>query len=214
MSTTERLTKSEIDYLLRALRANVKAAKSAVVGLEAKLRAEFEEELNRRYPLGADPVWQKAFDALMHQYEKSQAQVDRRCDELNLPRRFRPAIMMPSWHYGGAPMKKELRAELRRVAYAQIKLLVQERVEEQERESARIQLEIMAEGCVTPTAKAFLDSLPKVDQLIKPLSAAEVFRLMEGQAHLTDVSGLHSYLLRHKPEEYGPDLDFKEDEHN
>jgi hypothetical protein len=53
----QRLSKSEIEYMLRALRANLKPAKTAILGLEPKLRAEFEAELNTFYPLRTDPVW-------------------------------------------------------------------------------------------------------------------------------------------------------------
>jgi hypothetical protein len=95
-----RLSKSEIDYLLRALRSNLKPAKTAILGLEPKLRAAFEEELNRFYPLRSDPVWQEAMDSVITEYNQSQAKVDQRCDELGIPRRFRPSIDPPSWSSG------------------------------------------------------------------------------------------------------------------
>jgi hypothetical protein len=58
---------------------------------------------------------------------------------------------------------------------------IAERSEELERKSANVQLEITALGLVSPQAKAFLESLPKVEELVKPLDAAEVFALMESR---------------------------------
>jgi hypothetical protein len=58
------MTKHEIELLLRALRANLTAARSGIGALEPKLRAQFENELNRFYPLNIDPVWQEQFELL------------------------------------------------------------------------------------------------------------------------------------------------------
>jgi hypothetical protein len=44
------LTKNEITLLIRALKANVQAAKSSATALEAKLQRAFEAELNTIYP--------------------------------------------------------------------------------------------------------------------------------------------------------------------
>jgi hypothetical protein len=107
-------------------------------------------------------------------------------------------------------MIKELRADLRRAAYAQITMLIKERVEELERKSANVQLDILANGIVTPEAKAFFDSLPKVDELIRPISAAEAFELMEGSPTRAEPDYLSEYRKRELPE-YAPDLGIKED---
>src|SRR6516164_2509389 len=144
------MTKHELDLLLRALRANLKAAKAAILGLEAKLRAAFETELNTFYPLNANPVWQEQFDIMHRTWKECQAKVDEQCDQHGIPRRFRPSIAEPRWHIGGLNILKQLRAELRRTAYAQIDALKLEKIEELERKSANFQLEIIANGIVSP----------------------------------------------------------------
>ncbi len=207
----ERLSKKEIEYLLRALRANVKAAKTSILGLEPKLRADFETELNTLYPLKTDPVWEEAFRDLHKHWEQTQTRVDARSRERGIPRRFCPSISQPHWLNGGVNLFKELRAELRRVAYAQIAVMVQERVEEHERESARVQLEILAHGCLTQVAKAFFDRLPKVEELFRPLTGQEVFNLMEGTARPAPRDYISDYQKRQLPE-YAPDLGKEEDE--
>ena len=83
-------------------------------------------------------------------WKESQAKVDARSDQLGIPRRFRPSIKQCEWLLGGLNMVKEFRAEMRRTAYAQIAAMKQERIEELERKSANIQLEIAANGIVSP----------------------------------------------------------------
>jgi hypothetical protein len=154
------------------------------MGSEPKLREAFEQHLNTSYPLRSEPVWIKAFQALVTQYEKSQALIEERCDEMKLPRRFRPKITHPSWDGGGVPMMlKDFRAELRRVAYLQISAMIKERQEEMEREAARVQLDILAHGCLTDAAKAFIGRLPKIDELFSPITTEEVYGLLEGNIY-------------------------------
>jgi hypothetical protein len=45
-----KMTKGELENLLRAFRLNAKAAKTSVVNLGAKLKAEFDVQLNTTYP--------------------------------------------------------------------------------------------------------------------------------------------------------------------
>jgi hypothetical protein len=106
-------------------------------------------------------------------------------------------------------MIKEMRAEMRRLAYMQIKTMVVERVEEQEREAARVQLEILAHGMVTQAAQAFFERLPKVDELIKPISASDVYRLLEGAP--APERRLFEWDKKKLPE-YQPDLGKGEDD--
>jgi hypothetical protein len=89
--------------------------------------------------------------------------------------------------------------------------MVKERIEELERKSANYQLELIATGIVSPDAKAFFDSLPKVEELFTPLTAKEVFALMEGQPHHEQPYYLSEYRKRELPE-YAPDLGVKSEE--
>jgi hypothetical protein len=59
---------------------------------------------------------------------------------------------------------------------------------------------------VTEVAQAFLDRLPTVEAMIKPITAQEAFRLMEGHAHSEQRGYLPSYMLKELPE-YLPDVD-------
>jgi hypothetical protein len=55
-------------------------------------------------------------------------------------------------------------------------------VEEMERKSAAMQMEIIANGFVTDAAREFLDKLPTVDQLIPPIRVEELAAIVEGKS--------------------------------
>jgi hypothetical protein len=83
-----RINRSELEAISRALRANVKAAKAAIIALGPKLKAEFEVQLSVSYPAHGDPVWEDALHTVYETYEIQQARVEARCEELRIPQRF------------------------------------------------------------------------------------------------------------------------------
>jgi hypothetical protein len=179
-----KINKSELDAIGRALRANVKAAKAAIIALGPKLKAEFEVQLAVSYPASGDPVWAVALQELYEHYVHEQKVVDARCDELRIPVRFRPRLTPPGWLDSwrtGCSDFKDLRAEMRRLAGAQIDDMLKSRLAQLELESANIQFEIASHGCITDAAKEFLAKLPSVDTLIPPIKVSEVEALIEGR---------------------------------
>jgi hypothetical protein len=64
-----KMTKGELENLLRAFRLNARAAKTSIVNLGAKLKAEFEVQLNTKYPSDGDPVWEEEYKALLVEWE-------------------------------------------------------------------------------------------------------------------------------------------------
>jgi hypothetical protein len=173
-----------IEAISRALRANVKAAKAAIVALGPKLKAEFEVQLHLTYPAHGDPVWKEALSTVYEVYQIQQARVEARCEELRIPQRFRPRLSPPRWSDGwqcSAFDFKDMRAEMRRLAGAQIDDLLKSRLAKLELDSANIQFEIASHGCITDAAKEFLSKLPSVESLIPPLKVSEVEALIEGR---------------------------------
>jgi hypothetical protein len=200
-----RLTKHEVTLLISALKANVKAAKSGGPALQAKLQRAFEVELDKIYPLQADEVWQKQQQLVHELWQQCQNRVQKRCEELKIPKPFQPFIAEPVWSKSLVRLFKELRAALRAQAYKRIAWMITERFEEIDWESARVQLEIIAASELTETARTFLESLPKVDELIRPLTAQEIFTFMDG-SDFKSRRPLPSYHRRDELPEYKPDL--------
>lgn len=180
--STGKMTKGELENLLKAFRLNAKAAKASIINLGANLKAEFEAQLNTKYPETGDPVWEEEHQALVKEWEKRQARVDKRCDERGIPKRFRPCIMEPHWRYGGEQIFVKLRPELRRLAHAQIDAMVKSRLEQLECESAHVQLSLLSHGFVTEEAKGFFEKLPTIASLIPPIKVEEIFGLSEGKS--------------------------------
>jgi hypothetical protein len=176
-----KMTKTELAYLLRALRANAKAAKTSIVNLGAKLKAEFEVQLNTTYPPNGDPVWEEEYQGLLTEWKKRQDRVNKRSAQRGIPKRFRPAIAEPNWCYGGQQCFNELRPELRRLAHAQIDAMVKSRLEGLEAQSAQVELSILSNGFITEEAKRLFAELPTVASLIPPIKLEEIIGLLEGK---------------------------------
>jgi hypothetical protein len=179
----QRMTKSELDTIGRALRARVKAAKASIIALGPKLKAEFEVQLAVSYPASGDPVWKVALHEVYECYIVQQKVVEERCEELGIPKRFCPTLTPPGWSDGwrtSCADFKDYRAEMRRLAATQIDDMLKSRLAQLELDSANIQFELMSNGCVTDAAKDFMARLPSIEQLIPPLKVSEVEALVEG----------------------------------
>jgi hypothetical protein len=180
-----KINKSELDAIARALRANVKAAKAGIIALGPKLKAEFEVQLQASYPPSGDPVWKEALQIVYNTYEIQEARVEARCEELGIPKRFRPHMRPPGWSDGwqsSCSDYKDYRAEMRRLAGIQIDDMLKSRLAQLELDSANVQFEIASHGCVTDAATDFLARLPSINSLIPPLKVSEVEALIEGRS--------------------------------
>jgi hypothetical protein len=189
-----KMTKAEIDTISRALRNKVKAAATAINALAPKLKAEFELQLVTEYPSCGDPVWADALNEVRKCYEIQRARVEARSKELKIPERFWPHLMPPSWtsHYSDCtPDFKDYRAEMRRLAHIQIDEVIQSRLVQLEVDSANIQFELAAHGCITDAANEFLARLPSIEALIPKLTVSEVEGLIEGRAIKTPLPQLN-----------------------
>jgi hypothetical protein len=184
VSDPRRINKFELDAIGRALRANVKAAKATIIALGPKLKTEFEVQLGITYPASGDPVWREALQAVYETYRIQQARVEARCVELGIPERFRPKMNPPSWSDGwrcSCANFQDMRAEMRRLAGIQIDEMLKSRLAQLELDSANIQFEIAAHGCITDAAKEFLNRLPSIEAMIPPIKVSDVEALIEGR---------------------------------
>jgi hypothetical protein len=188
----ERINKSELDAIGRALRANVKAAKATIIALGPKLKAEFEAQLNVSYPASGDPVWNDALGKVYRCYEEKQARVDARCADLGIPVKFRPRLSPPSWSDGWLASCfdfKDTRAEMRRLACIQIDEMLKSRLAQLELDSANIQFEIASQGCITPAAQAFLKKLPSIESMVPQVKVSDIEGLIEGRPTRSSLTG-------------------------
>ena len=181
MNPAKKLTQRDIDYITRQLRANVKAAKAKILGRAASLKAAYEIQLETHYPPDGDPVWNAEYNAALAECEQHSKRIEQRCIELGIGTRFRPKLHGPSWSYGGEQLFRDLRAERRRIAHAQIDEKLKRDVDELEAKSAATQEDIYLHG-LTDAAKEFMAKLPSIDQLVAPLRVDELAALIEGKS--------------------------------
>jgi hypothetical protein len=192
---SNRLTKHEIQLLSKALRVRTKAAKLAILAIVPKLKADFEIQLKTLYPPDGDPVWNEEFKALCTEYEKRQARVAQRCEELKIPPRFRPKLSPPGWNYGFHHIFQDIRNEYRRLAHYQIDELIKFKVAALEQESTEVQLQILSHGFITDAAKDFFTRLPTVEALIPPIKIEELSALLDGRSLPSTLPSLPSIVL-------------------
>ena len=76
---------------------------------------------------------------------------------------------------------KERRCELRRLAYTQIEAIEKAAKMEVERRSVEVQTELISQGILSDAAKALLERLPAVEELMPNLDVAKVEALLEGK---------------------------------
>src|SRR2546427_786502 len=78
----------------------------------------------------------------------------------------------------GAMTKGERRRELRKVAQTRIEAIKQATLTAIAAEEAELLIKILARGLTSAEAKAFLESIPKVEQLMPPIAILELERAL------------------------------------
>jgi hypothetical protein len=165
------LTAAERRELAALIRRREAVAKSDAKRQAAERLAEFEERLAAEYKVD-DPRWRDVTHAAQRAVAEADDEVARICREVGIPEEFRPALNV-SWYGRGENAMKQRRAELRRVAEARIDAMEKAARPEIERMSVDAQTAVVRDGLGRP-AKAFLESLPMVEEMLPALSVGEV----------------------------------------
>jgi hypothetical protein len=166
------MTKAERDELAKLVRRREKLAKSDVDGRAAKLEADFEEQLAKRYdPL--DARWRGLYEDAERAVQDLNERIAEQCEQAGIPAQLAPSAGM-GWSSRGENYSAERRAELRKVAKARIVAEVKDAKTKIERSSVEVQTQLVAGGLESDEAKAFLDSMPTAEALMPPVSVAEL----------------------------------------
>lgn len=172
MSAT--MTKGERDDLQRLIRQREKVLKSAAKQRSTELLADFENQMAAEYHLGDDPVWEELAKSAYAEMEKIRKRISERCRELGIPAKFAPDLQL-SWNhkgYGNA-LKKRVE-ELRIAAKAEIDAMEQRAIVQIELASVEAQTTIAVAGLTSDAARAFVQQLPTVENLMPQLSYQEI----------------------------------------
>lgn len=167
------MTKGEREDLLRLVRQREKVFKSAAKQRSAELLADFENQMGQQYSFDQDDVWREANRQAKQEVAKAQEKVAARCVELGIPARFAPELNV-HWYSRGENAAKERRQELRTMAKTRIDEIERKAITQIEVQSLHAQEQIAIHGLTSAAAKAFINSLPPVEEIMPKLTFAEV----------------------------------------
>jgi hypothetical protein len=168
------MSRAEREDLQRLVRQREKVLKSAAKQRSAELLADFENQMGSEYAFNQDATWEEAAQTAKREVKKAQAQVAARCRELGIPDRFAPSLSLVWCHRGYDNLIDRRKAELRRMAQKQIAAIESRATVEIETSCLDAQTKLAIASCTSDAAKAFVDSLPSVETLMRPLSFAAI----------------------------------------
>jgi hypothetical protein len=170
---TGKMTKAERDDLVRLVKQREKVAKSAAEQRSAMMLADFEREVAAIHTFDKNEVWRAAMEAGVEAAKKANEAIIAEADKLGIPPEFRPNI---SWHWAsrGQNTYAERRAELRKLAIAEIAAMEKTARVQIEARSIEAQTEIIANGLDSEAAIAFLEKLPPLESMMPALDPMSI----------------------------------------
>jgi hypothetical protein len=167
--SADMMTKGERENLARLIRQRAKLGKTTASQRAAELRAELEQQLDRRYSFDDDAVWNEAYTAAEQAVAQAKVAIAKRCEQLGIPEQFRPDIGSGWWRERGRNSTKSERAEMRRLGYVAIEALEKKARTEIDRAAVELETELVAGSLTSDAAHAFLARIPDVRALMPVL---------------------------------------------
>jgi hypothetical protein len=167
-----RMTAAERTELGKLVRLNAKVAKDDAESRGKWLLADAEAKLAARFK-AEDEAWADITAAAQKQVMTADAEIAALCRARGIPEDFRPSLHL-NWYGRGENASKERRAELRKVAQAQVAALVKEAQVEIDRQAARQLTQITQAGLTSEEARAFIGEMPKPEELLPPLATLQL----------------------------------------
>jgi hypothetical protein len=185
------MTKAERDDLVRLIKQRERVAKTAAEQRSAAMLAEFERQVSALHDFATDEVWTAAAQAAADAAKKANAEIAARAKELGIPDEFAPKLGY-SWLRRGENEYSARRAELRRVAKAEIETIEKLARVQIEASSVEAQTQVIANGLTTDAAIGFLEKMPAIETMMPPLDVGAI------QAKIAEAArgrGARPYLL-------------------
>ena len=186
----DRMSKGEREDLLRLVKQRERLAKSAAEQHSAALLAEFERQISDTHDFNKNEVWKAATDAAIDAAKEANEKIAVEAERLGIPEEFRPSLNF-NWNRRGEAEYAQRRAELRRVAKAEIETLEKAARVQIESQSVRAQTEIIANGLSSDAALDFLNSLPGIEAMMPALDVADIQAKLAARAR----QGGHTHYL-------------------
>lgn len=178
------MTKAEREDLIRLIKQREKVAKTAAEQRSAAMLAEFEREVAAIHSFNRNEVWRAAVEAAQQAAKEAMTKIDAEAEKLGIPPEFRPQLGF-SWARRGENEYEARRAELRRVAKAEIDALEKVARVQIEQASVAAQTEVIANGLSSVAAIEFLKSMPAIDSMMPALDVTTIQAKLAEKARQT-----------------------------
>lgn len=167
------MPRPEREALERQTRDRERAAKVLSEERMAEMKADVERKLAARYSYDQDPVWKQAHRQAEDVVREAERLITERCQQLGIPAQFAPGLSI-YWHSRGENACRERRAELRRVAYAEIEALAKNAKAKITLAVCNVRDRLLVSSLGSDEAKEFLKSMPTVESLMPMFSIEEI----------------------------------------
>jgi hypothetical protein len=141
------------------------------------LVADLEHQLGTIFKYDRDEVWAEAKRAFDEALEEANVKIAMRNEELGIPVEFAPSIRLGlggGWQGRGENACAARRAEFRRMGLAKIIEIETNAMAHIAAKSVELQTEIISHGLTSDAAIKFLEKLPSVTDLMKPIPLVEI----------------------------------------
>lgn len=167
MTDSNPMTSAERTELSKLIRLRARVAKSDIDARQAALVADAEAQLAAIYD-SRHEAWADITTQVTQLVQKADAEIAARCRDLGIPEKLRPGINTV-WYGRGENADRQRRAELRKVAETRLAANTKAAKVEVDRSAADLLTQLAAGALGSAEAKAFLDRLPTVDELLPRL---------------------------------------------
>ncbi|MGI9507046.1 MAG: hypothetical protein ACR2RE_28735 [Geminicoccaceae bacterium] len=177
--TEKTMTVAERTELGKLIRKRERVMKAGLAEQSARVLADFERQLGTIYKFDQDEIWSEATKAAEAAVEDARKAINDRCEALGIPKDFRPDLSSLRWIGRGHNAFKERRAELRAMAKTEIDAREKAARTKIERLTLEAQEQLAGHALASEAAKAFLENLPAIEDLLPALETTEVAALLE-----------------------------------
>lgn len=178
------MTKGEREDLIRLIKQREKVAKTAAEQRSAAMLAEFEQQVSAVHTFATNEVWRAAVEVAQQAAKEAMEKVATEADKLGIPKEFQPQLGF-SWARRGENEYQGRRAELRRVAKAEIDALEKVARVQIEQASVQAQTEVIAHGLTSDAAIEFLRSMPAIETMMPALDVTAIQAKLAERARQT-----------------------------
>lgn len=179
-----KLSRQETHDLGQIIKERTKVLEAHAEEQAQRCMADFEKKVATIYAYDQDEVWKEATEVAMAEVKKAQEKIEARCKKLGIPNDLAPQLQL-SWNGRGQMKTAERRAELRRVAKAEVEAMKAAAMTKIRKQSLDLRTQVVAMGLLTPEATMFLESLAPVEEAMTGIDFAAIETKLLAQKQAT-----------------------------